>query len=176
MCATIPAHECGSTQRWVWRRWSIGPIEPAPKLVELMNDHDRFVAYSAAGALGYVVGPESPHREKVVPALQKALDDPDPEVGLSAAEALTKIGEGQRAAGSLLARFSGADAHLRDRARRIMSLPGVDSRGLSPGWPPSCDRRTSTGETTRSSLWSGLPRRKWFSLHLPVLPKPAMKR
>ena len=105
----------------------------APKLVELMNDPDRYVRNAAAGALGQIVGRASPHRAEVIPALEQALGDPDPEVGLSAADALTKIGEGQRAAGSVLARFSGADAHLRDRARIIMSRAGVDSRVFIPG-------------------------------------------
>jgi HEAT repeat protein len=100
----------------------------APKLVELMNDRDRFVRFAAAGALGRIVGTRSSHRAQVIPALEQALDDPDAEVGLSAAEALTRIGEGQRAAGRLLALFSGTDAHLRNRARIFMSRPGADSR------------------------------------------------
>jgi HEAT repeat protein len=115
--------------------WQMGnrADRAAPKLVELMHDSDRYVRYAAAGTLGQIVGRESAHRAQVIPALEQALDDPDPEVGLSAADALTKMGEGQRAAGTLLARFSGADVHLRDRARLIMSRAGVDSRVFIPG-------------------------------------------
>jgi HEAT repeat protein len=115
--------------------WHMGnrADQAAPRLVELMHDSDRYVRYAAAGALGQIVGRASPHRAEVIPALEQALGDPDPEVGLSAADALTKIGEGQRAAGTLLARFSGAEAHLCDRARIIMSRPGADSRVFIAG-------------------------------------------
>jgi HEAT repeat protein len=105
-----------------------------PKLIALLNDQDRFVRYSAAGALGFVVDLESPRRAEVVTALVRTLGDSDSDVGLSAAEALTKLGSGKEAAGVLMNAFSGKNEYLRGRARLIIGRPGTDPRPFLAGF------------------------------------------
>jgi HEAT repeat protein len=109
-------------------------VVPAiPKLMALLDDKDRFVRYTAASAMGFIIRRESEQRPRAITVLVHALDDPDPDVGLSAAETLTKIGQAQKAAGTLLAAFGGKDEHLRNRARLIIGRPGTDPRPFIAG-------------------------------------------
>jgi HEAT repeat protein len=101
-----------------------------PKLLLMLNDEDRFVRYSAAAALGSVVGPNSGRRSSVVDALVPILDDPDPQVGLAAAETLCKLGRSRDAIGTLAAAFEGSDEQNRSRARQIMTHTGTGSSAI----------------------------------------------
>ena len=99
----------------------IGPrAEPAvPRLVAALNDRDRYVRYTAAAALRFL-GAAPAKRAGVVAALDSALDDPAPEVGLTAAESLIAMRETPTAAGAVVSALVGTDSHLRDRAQRIL--------------------------------------------------------
>jgi HEAT repeat protein len=91
-----------------------------PKLISVLNDEDRFVRFSAARTIGFILETGSASRAEAVAALTRTLDDKDPEVRLAAAETLVQIGEAGKAAGLLVAVFSGSNAYLSDRARLIM--------------------------------------------------------
>src|SRR5262249_29203488 len=94
--------------------------QAASKLIAVLNDEDRFVRFSAARALGFIIDAGSAKRPAAVAALTVTLEDEDPEVRLAAAETLVKLGEAQKAAGVLLAAYVGTDSYLRDRARPII--------------------------------------------------------
>jgi HEAT repeat protein len=91
-----------------------------PEVIAILGDEDRFVRHTAAGVLGFIVGAGSAQRGEAVAALTRTLDDKDPEVRLSAAGALVKMGEARRAAGVLLAAYGGTDPRLRAWARQII--------------------------------------------------------
>jgi HEAT repeat protein len=92
----------------------------AKLITVLLNDEDRWVRYSAAHTLGFVIEASSTNRGEAVMALTRALVDTDSDVRLSAAEALVKIGEAQAATETLLTACGGTDLHLRDRARLVI--------------------------------------------------------
>jgi HEAT repeat protein len=91
-----------------------------PDVIAVLGDQDRFVRFSAAGTLGFIVGSGSARRGEAVEALTRTLDDKDPDVRLSAAGTLVKMGEAGRAAGVLLAAYGETDSHLRDWSRQII--------------------------------------------------------
>jgi HEAT repeat protein len=70
--------------------------------------------------LGDVVGSRSTRRDEAVAALTRALDDADTDVRLSAAKSLVKLGEVQRAAGTLIAECGGTVPYQREWARQII--------------------------------------------------------
>jgi HEAT repeat protein len=94
--------------------------QAASKLIAVLNDEDRFVRFSAARTLGFIIDAGSAKRTEAVAALTVTLEDKDPEVRLAAAETLVKMGEAQKAAKILLAAYTGTDSYLRDRARPII--------------------------------------------------------
>ncbi len=81
----------------------------ATKLIAVLNDEDRFVRFSAARTLGFIIDAGSAKRNEAVAALALALEDKDPEVRLVAAQTLVEMGEAQKAAGVLLAALVGTD-------------------------------------------------------------------
>jgi HEAT repeat protein len=94
--------------------------QAASKLITVLNDEDRFVRFSAARTLGFIIDASSANRGGAVAALAVTLEDKDPEVRLAAAEALIKLGEAQKAAGILVAACVGTDPNFRARARTII--------------------------------------------------------
>ena len=96
------------------------------KLMVLLNDEDRFVRYSAAAALGRIVRPQTEQSSKVAEALAPLLEDPDPDVQLTAAEALCRMGRIDEAIGTLVSACASPEKTRRDRARMIMTQPGTD--------------------------------------------------
>src|SRR5262249_19792407 len=94
--------------------------QAASKLITVLNDEDRFVRFSAARTLGFIIDAGSAKRAEAVAALTVTLKDKDPEVRLGAAETLVEMGEAQKAAGILLAAYFGTDLYLRNRARPII--------------------------------------------------------
>jgi HEAT repeat protein len=111
----------------------LGPRAEAavPRLETLLDDGDRFVRYSAAGALGRIVLRNSPLRSRAVAALVPRLDDPDREVRLSAAESLMMMGADRDAAPALVVALSGPDVPLRHRAESIVRQVGGNSPFLA---------------------------------------------
>jgi HEAT repeat protein len=103
-----------------------------PKAASLLKDDDRYVRYSSAKALGWIVRPNSPRRAEATAALVPALDDLDPDARLAAAEALWKIGEGASAVATLSAALRASDELLCDRARHIISFLGTGARAFIP--------------------------------------------
>jgi HEAT repeat protein len=103
--------------------------QAASKLIAALIDEDRFVRFSAARTLGFIIDAGSAQRTEAVAALAVTLNDKDPDVRLAAAETLVQIGETQKAAGILLAACGGTDSYLRDRARSIIRR-AKDSRPL----------------------------------------------
>jgi HEAT repeat protein len=94
--------------------------QAASKVIARLSDEDRFVRFSAAGTLGFIVDAASANRSAAVVALTVTLEDKDPEVRLAAAEALVKLGEAQKAAAILVAACVGTDPNFRARARPII--------------------------------------------------------
>ena len=101
----------------------LGPCaeRAATKLIAVLNDEDRFVRFSAARTLGFIIDAGSAKRNEAVAALALALEDKDPEVRLVAAQTLVEMGEAQKAAGVVVTALVGTDAYFRDRARPIIS-------------------------------------------------------
>ena len=87
----------------------LGPrAQPAvSRLITVLNDEDRFVRFSAARTLGFIIEAGSAQRAEAVAALTVTLEDKDPEVRLGAAETLVELGEAQKATGTLVAIIRG---------------------------------------------------------------------
>jgi HEAT repeat protein len=66
--------------------------QAASKLITVLNDEDRFVRFSAARTLGFIIDAGSAKRAEAVAALTVTLKDNDPEVRLAATETLVEMG------------------------------------------------------------------------------------
>jgi HEAT repeat protein len=89
------------------------------KLIAILKDQDRFVRFAGARTLG-LVGASPAKHDAVVAALTHTVDDVDPYVRVAAAEALLKLGEVQKGAGTLVTALGGTDSRLRSWARSII--------------------------------------------------------
>ncbi len=91
----------------------------APQLVALLGDRDSGVRFSAAAALGLVIGSEGNGHAIAVPGLLRTLQDPKSEVRLSAALSLFDNGEVQAATQTFASIMGGKEAHLRSRVESL---------------------------------------------------------
>jgi HEAT repeat protein len=99
----------------------LGPrARPAvPKLIGSLGDEDRNVRFAAVRALG-TIGADPAKRGEVMAALNKVLDDSDPELRLVAGEALVKIGKSQEGAAALVSALCGSNLYRRSWARSMI--------------------------------------------------------
>ncbi|MEW4566786.1 HEAT repeat domain-containing protein [Tautonia sp. JC769] len=102
-----------------------GAAEGATLLVErLSSDDPRLRAFAARG-LG-VVSPRTDGAREVIAALIDALDDPEAEVRIASADALSRFGPAAVSASSALARLAEDDPDSRVSAHAAAAVPVVD--------------------------------------------------
>lgn len=91
-----------------------------PKLVAAFDDDDRYVRFMAVRTAGALIEAGAARPSGVVLALSRALDDPDFNVRLAAAQSLVEVGEAPKAVSLLVAECSSSDSTRRYLARLIL--------------------------------------------------------
>jgi len=131
----------------------------APALVVALSDHDRFVRWAAARALGKIRPPDV---GTVVPALARLLGDGDRDVALSALAALAAFGPGARAAlPALLEAAQAREPELRMAALRALeSIGSEDAASLAALSAALTDTDSRVREVATEVLESAVPSRR----------------